>query len=264
MDELHHECGIAALYHLPGLQVSPLAPLQGAEQTSRLMPRLLLDLQNRGQLAAGFSTFNPRREELLDTYKNIGTVIEAFRLNQQAKADSIMREYAGRAAIGHVRYATCGASDRSYAQPFERHHGCKWKWFSFAFNGQLANFAELRDQLLTQTDYHLTRNIDTEIIMHYLSKELSRRAEDRPDLVEVFRSLGQQFDGAYNMVFLNAMGDMVVLRDPLGFQNIRSLDPGEMIVIQDGEVRHERFAERRTPSHCFFEWIYFANVASTL
>jgi amidophosphoribosyltransferase len=50
----------------------------------------------------------------------------------------------------------------------------------------------------------------------------------------------------------------------LGFQNIRSLQPGEMIVIQDGEVRHERFAERRTPSHCFFEWIYFANVASTL
>src|SRR5487761_695559 len=112
MDELQHECGIAALYHLPGLQASPLAPLQGAEQTSRLMPRLLLDLQNRGQLAAGFSTFNPRREKLLDTYKQIGTVIEAFRLNHQAKAESIMREHAGRAAIGHVRYATCGATDR--------------------------------------------------------------------------------------------------------------------------------------------------------
>jgi amidophosphoribosyltransferase len=292
MDELHHECGIAALYHLPGLQVSPLAPLQGAEQTSRLMPRLLLDLQNRGQLAAGFSTFNPRREKLLDTYKQIGTVIEAFRLNHQAKVESIMREYSGRAAIGHVRYATCGASDRSYAQPFERHHGCKWKWFAFACNGQLANFAELRDQLLTQTDYHLTRNVDTEIIMHYLSKELSQYVDERPDLVEVFRSLTAKFDGAYNMVFLNAVGDMVVLRDPngfrplcyawdddrllfaaasesvplfnLGFRNIRSLEPGEMIVIQDGEVRHERFAERRTPSHCFFEWIYFANVASTL
>ncbi len=292
MDELQHECGIAALYHLPGSQASPLAPLAGADQVSRLMPRMLLDLQNRGQLAAGFSTFNPRREKLLDTYKQIGTVIEAFRSNHHAKVESIMREYAGRAAIGHVRYATCGASDRSYAQPFERHHGCKWKWFAFAFNGQLANFAELRDRLLTQTEYHLTRNIDTEIIMHYLSNELSECGSERPDLVEVFRSLGRQFDGAYNMVFLNAMGDMVVLRDPngfrplcyawdddallfaaasesvplfnLGFQNIRSLEPGEMIVIQDGEVRHERFAERRTPSHCFFEWIYFANVASTL
>ncbi|HEY7329120.1 MAG TPA: amidophosphoribosyltransferase [Gemmataceae bacterium] len=292
MDELRHECGIAALYHLPGLQASPLAPLAGAEHVSRLMPRLLLDLQNRGQLAAGFSTFNPRREKLLDTYKQIGTVIEAFRLNHQAKAESIMREHSGRASIGHVRYATCGASDRSYAQPFERHHGCKWKWFAFAYNGQLANFAELRDQLLTQTDYHLTRNIDTEIIMHYLSKELSQYNEERPDLVEVFRNLCSKFDGAYNLVFLNALGDMVILRDPhgfrplcyawddegllfaaasesvplfnLGFHNIRSLEPGTMIVIQDGEVRHERFKEARTPSHCFFEWIYFANVASTL
>ncbi len=290
MDELQHECGVAALYHLPSPQASLLAPLAGADQVSRLMPRLLLDLQNRGQLAAGFATFNPRREKLLDTYKQIGTVIEAFRLNHQAKYESIMREYAGRAAIGHVRYATCGASERSYAQPFERQHGCKWKWFAFAFNGQLANFAELRDQLLTQTDYHLTRNIDTEIIQHYLSNELSQWGDDRPDLVQVFRNLSRKFDGAYNMVFLNAMGDMVVLRDPngfrplcyaqdgplfaaasesvpllnLGFQNVRSLEPGEMILIEDGDLRIERIAERRTPSHCFFEWIYFANVASTL
>jgi amidophosphoribosyltransferase len=253
---------------------------------------MLLDLQNRGQLAAGFATFDPRREKLLDTYKQVGTVIEAFRLNHRAKYDSIMHEYAGRAAIGHVRYATCGATDRSYAQPFERHHGCKWKWFAFAFNGQLANFSELRNQLLTQTDYHLTRNIDTEIIMHYLSNELSAYGDERPDLGEVFRNLSAKFDGAYNMVFLNAMGDMVVLRDPNGFrplcyaidgpffaaasesvallnlnfnyQNVCSLEPGEMIIIEDGRLRHERLGPRRTPSHCFFEWIYFANVASTL
>ncbi len=100
----------------------------------------------------------------------------------------------------------------------------------------------------------------------------------------------RKFDGAYNMVFLNAMGDMVVMRDPngfrplciaedgplfaaasesvplsnLGFQNVRSLEPGEIVLIEDGEIRYERIAERQTPSHCFFEWIYFANVASTL
>src|SRR3954471_9612625 len=119
MDELHHECGVAALYHLPSATASRLAPLAGSEQVSRLMPRMLLDLQNRGQLAAGFSTFDPQREKLLDTYKQIGTVIEAFRLTPPAKYESVMREYAGRAAIGHVRYATCGATNRSYAQPFE-------------------------------------------------------------------------------------------------------------------------------------------------
>jgi amidophosphoribosyltransferase len=288
MAELHHECGIAALYHLESSTPSRLAPFQGSEQVSRLMPRMLLDLQNRGQLAAGFTTYDPQRDQLLGTHKQIGTVIEAFRLNHQAKYDSIMREYGGRAAIGHVRYATCGANDRSYAQPFERYHGCKWKWFSFAFNGQLANFAELRDELLTLADYHLTRDTDTEVIMHYLSYEL--RNDTRPDLVQVFRNLSERFDGAYNIVFMNAMGDMAVVRDPkgfrplcfaqdgplfaaasesvplanLGFEKIESLEPGEMIVIQDNHVRRERFAPRRQRSHCFFEWIYFANVASTL
>src|SRR5437588_2467142 len=283
MAELHHECGIAAIYHLQSTSPSPVSPV-GPEQVSRLMPRMLLDLQNRGQLAAGFSTFNPRREQIIDTFKQVGTVIEAFRLNHQAKYDSIMREYAGRAAIGHVRYATCGPTDRSYAQPFERHHGCKWKWFSFAFNGQLANYAELRDDLLNLTDYHLTRDTDTEVIMHYLSHEL--RGEERPDLVEVFRNLSRSFDGAYNIVFMNAMGDLAVVRDPrgfrplcyaqdgplfaaasesvpllnLGFTDIHSLEPGEMIVIQDNQVRRVRYAEPQPVSHCFFEWIYFANV----
>jgi len=50
----------------------------------------------------------------------------------------------------------------------------------------------------------------------------------------------------------------------LGFRDIRSLEPGEVIVIQDNQFRKERFADRKNPAHCFFEWIYFANVASTL
>src|SRR5204862_1688747 len=138
-------------------------------------------------------------------------------------------------------------------------------------NGQLANYAYLRDQLLTQTDYHLTRHTDTEVIQHYLSHELSHAGDERPDLVDVFRRLAKKFDGAYNIVFLNAMGDMVVLRDPtgirplcyaqdgplfgaasesvalhnLGFREIHSLEPGEMIVIQDNELRRVRFAPRR-------------------
>ncbi len=288
MSELYHECGIAAIYHLPTGTVSRLAPPAGRDQVSRLMPRMLLDLQNRGQLAAGFTTFNPDRHRLLDTHKQIGTVTEAFRISHSGKHESIMRDYAGRAAIGHVRYATCGANNRRYAQPFERFHGCKWKWFACAFNGQLANYAELRDELLALADYHLTRETDTEVLMHYLSYEL--RGDDRPDLVEVFGNLSRKFDGAYNIVYLNALGDLAVVRDPrgirplcwavdgplfaaasesvpltnLGFQDVRSLAPGEIIAIQDGQIRRERFAARAQPAHCFFEWIYFANVASSL
>lgn len=164
MADLMHECGIAAIYDLgaPGDR-----PERG--EVSRLMPRVLLDLQNRGQLAAGMTTFNPDRDEILQTYKQIGTVFEAFRLNHPAKAASIQADLAGRAAIGHVRYATCGANTRNYAQPFERKHGCKRKWFALAFNGQLANLAALKAELLTLSDYHLTTTSDTEILTHFIA-----------------------------------------------------------------------------------------------
>jgi len=185
---------------------------------------------------------------LPDAFREVGPVIEAFRLNHKAKYDSIMKEYAGRAAIGHVRYATCGSDDRSYAQPFERHHGCKWKWFTFAFNGQLANYSELRDFLLSKNEYHLTRNTDTEILMHYLGHEL--RGEERPDLVQVFRNLSEKFDGAYNIVFMNAMGDMAVVRDPVSATFSGVL--GSMATaswLAAGRSRHENLSPERRLHH---------------
>jgi amidophosphoribosyltransferase len=36
------------------------------------------------------------------------------------------------------------------------------------------------------------------------------------------------------------------------------------VLIEDGKLRVERFAASPRTAHCFFEWIYFANVASTL
>jgi amidophosphoribosyltransferase len=37
-----------------------------------------------------------------------------------------------------------------------------------------------------------------------------------------------------------------------------------MAIIENGHLRFERFARPRRPAHCFFEWIYFSNVASTM
>ena len=290
MSDLHHECGIAAIYHLPSRAPSPLCPEQGPEQVSRLIPRMLLDIQNRGQLSAGMTSYNPNRDQLLDTHKELGSVTEVFQLSRRNKAEGLMQKFAGRAAVGHVRYATCGADDRSYAQPFEREHVQKHKWFSFAFNGQLANYAELRDKLLADDDHHLSRTTDTEIIMHEISRELS--GDKRPPLVEVMRNVARRFDGAYCLVLLNALGEMVLARDPWGFrplcyaiegplmaaasesvallnlgfahESIRSLEPGHMLSISNGEIKIEKFADSPRRAHCFFEWIYFANVASTL
>ena len=290
MSELFHECGVAAIYHLPSEAASPLCPEQGPEEISRLMPRMLLDMQNRGQLSAGITTFDPGRNQLIDTHKEIGSVSEVFRHSHAAKAESLMREYAGRAAIGHVRYATCGKDDRSYAQPFERHHIQKHKWFSFGFNGQLANYQQLRNEFLSDSDNYLARETDTEIIMHAISHELSR--SERPTLIEVIRNIAKRFDGAYSLVLLNALGDMLVARDPLGIkplcyaiegplfaaasesvallnlnfapENIKSLLPGQAVTITNGHLDVQMFADNPRRAHCFFEWIYFANVASQL
>ncbi|MCA9161495.1 MAG: amidophosphoribosyltransferase [Planctomycetales bacterium] len=296
MSEIHHECGIAAVYHLPSDQTSPLCPDSSPNSASRLLPRMLLDIQNRGQLAAGMTSFDPDRDQLIDTHKDIGTVSEVFRLSHRAKHENIMERYAGRAAIGHVRYATCGKDDRSYAQPFERHHIQKHKWFAFGFNGQLANYEQLRDRLLSDADHHLARENDTEIIMHEISRELSA-AGGSPDYRKIVGNLSRLFDGAYSLVFLNACGDMILVRDPLGIkplcyakegplfaaasesvallnlgfapESIHSLEPGHMISIVDGRFEIHRYYEhpeeaRPKVAHCFFEWIYFANVASTL
>ncbi len=290
MSEIHDECGVAAIYHLPSTEVSPLCGDVPPAEVSRLLPRMLLDIQNRGQLAAGMTSYCPARQQLLDTHKDVGTVREVFRLSHPGKYESLMQEYSGVAAIGHVRYATCGQEDRSYAQPFERHHLQKHKWFSFGFNGQLANYSALRERLLDSSDHHLTRETDTEIMMHEISRELS--GDRKPELIDVIRNISQRFDGAYSLVFLNACGDMIVARDPLGIkplcyalegplfaaasesvallnlgfapESIIPLQPGQAITITGGQVEVQRYAASPRRAHCFFEWVYFANVASTL
>jgi amidophosphoribosyltransferase len=279
---------VAALYWL-GAKAAPDGPASRAVRDGNVtawMPTILLDLQNRGQLAAGLSSFQPGRAQLLDTFKDTGTVSEVFRMSHPGKHSAILQQYAGPACIGHTRYATCGLDDARYAQPFERHHGRLWKWFSFAFNGNLANYAHLRDRLLSRRDYHFTLDTDTEILMHSLAYRL--RGDRAPSLRRVTASMARDFDGAYNIVFLDAMGRMFVARDPvgfrplswavqgrlfaaasesvalsnMGFKDIRSLAPGQMAIVEDGKLRFEQFAPRRTPAHCFFEWVYFSSVAS--
>jgi amidophosphoribosyltransferase len=306
MDELQHECGVAAVYHLNSGDLSPLIPklrrkdksfidpaTEDAQtvrnRASRLIPGMLLDMQNRGQLAAGLTSYNPARLQLLQTRKDVGGVAEVFRMNHEGPYKELMAEHAGQAAIGHVRYATCGKDDPSYAQPFERQHIARSKWFSFAFNGQLANYTELREEILSTTDFHLTRETDTEVLHHLISHELSLNAHVTP--VELLRTLSKRLDGSWNIVFLNARGQMFVSRDPLGMRplcyavegsmfaaasesvalthlgfsedSVKNVPPGHVVVVDGQTVRVEKYAESPQKAHCFFEWIYFANAGST-
>lgn len=278
-DEIHEECGIAAV-SLPHDQPHALFSLY----------KMLLNMQNRGQLSAGITTYLPDRAQIIDTHKDLGTVDEVFRTSSQPKSRYIFTRYAGQRGIGHTRYATCGKNDKSYAQPFERHHGRKWKWFSFAFNGNLANYSDLRQKLVADQDYHLVRDNDTEIIMHHLSKQFA--SEQKPELVDVWRGLAKEFDGAYNMAFINAAGDLAASKDPLGLRPLsytivddalyvasesaaliqlgltefKELEPGTIITATNGtgEIRKERYADASKTANCMFEWVYFSNVSSVI
>jgi len=290
MSELYHECGVAAVYLLKNQGSSTLFPEMQPDDASQLIPRMLADMQNRGQLSAGMTTFQETRGQLIDTYKQIGTVHEVFRYSHPGKYRSLMTKYAGNAAIGHVRYATCGRDDHSYAQPFERHHLQKSKWFSFAFNGQLANYTELSRELTQDGRHHLARESDSEVLMHEMSRLINESSHFA--FLDLMSKVSQRVDGAYSIAYLNACGDMLIARDPLGIKpmciatrgplvaaasesvaltnlgfedtEISSLPAGYALTVVDGRVRIDRYADSPRTAHCFFEWIYFANVASKL
>lgn len=292
LDPVHDECGVAAVYRLGKIAaVGFESPLSGGNNVAHLIPPMLTDLQNRGQLAAGITSYNPERKSILATRKDNGTVGEVFRMNHEGKYRNILRENAGRAAIGHVRYATCGRDDPGYAQPFECPNGFKWKWFAFCFNGNIANYSECRQRILENRDYHLVRETDTEIIQHQLF--IAFEGPRKPDLVDVFRHLSESFDGAYSMALLTADGDLVVARDPHGFrplcyavregelfaaaseslpldrlgfevEEIHSVEPGTLVHVTEDGCRVRRFAESPRKAYCFFEWVYFSNVGSVI
>ena len=280
-DHAKEECGILAIYNLDRKNTRSVTPL---------VSTALLDLQHRGQLGTGITSFDPARSHLLMTHKEVGTVHEVFHLGHADTAKDLLEKYRGCAAIGHVRYATSGRDQAEYAQPFERTHSRRWKWFSLGFNGNLANYAELRDHLTTTRGYHMVYNVDTEVLIHHVSYAL--RGEKKPPLVQVFRELSQDLDGAYNIVFINADGDLVAARDPLGIRPlcygekdgmlfaasesvalknmgveiVTDVEPGQMVWVDaDTRTVHlDHYAEERAHRHCFFEWIYFAHVTSVM
>lgn len=282
LDDVHEECGVCAVYIKENGDA--------ANKALFYLYKLMLNLQNRGQLSAGITTYNPKRPQLLDTHKDLGHVNEVFRTSNKEESFKIFKRYASNKGIGHVRYATSGSEERGVAQPFERHHGKKWKWFAFGFNGTLANYAELKKQLLASGEYHLTYENDTEIMMHYLSLEL--RMKKKPNLVKVFSNLAQKFDGCYNITFINAEGEIAVVRDPYGFRplvygfskdkkvfmaasesvalincgihDIKPLQPGYMVHIHNGNIEVEKYTDSKRTAHCMFEWVYFSNVSSVL
>lgn len=251
-DAWREECGVVAIF--------------GDPEASRLCYLSLHALQHRGQEGAGIVTAN---EHTLHAVTGMGLVSEVF---NQSKLEKLP----GSSAIGHVRYATAGASVLKNVQPFVA--GYRFGSLAVAHNGNLVNYSELRAKLEENGSIFNTSS-DTEVILHLIA--ISKK---RPFVARLVDAC-EQLAGAYSLVFLTEE-KVVAVRDPHGFrplvmgrksngayvfasetcaldlieaEYVREVQPGEMIVIDKNEgYSSSCLMPRVERKACIFEHIYFA------
>jgi amidophosphoribosyltransferase len=267
---MKEKCGVFAAYDL-----------EGKRPVSNLVVQGLSDLQHRGQLSAGIMTYQPGREDKLFTYKGLGLVHEAFNPDILATVD-----LQGPAAIGHVRYATSGKRQLLDAQPFQGGASANKNSFGFVFNGNIANFQEVAEQLRAE-GLQVKGELDTEVLMHLIAR-LKGEGKQAQELLSI---LAQKLDGAYSLITLDDQGDLLSYRDHKGFRPlsytitrdnfllvssesnalqthgspIHMVEPGQSVQFQLGQS--EVSVKQTTPgssSHCYFEYVYFSHPTSTI
>lgn len=252
-DKLREECGVFGVH--------------GAEGAAAICALGLHALQHRGQEAAGITTWDGNS---FHSHRAMGHVAGNF------DRVEIIDGLPGQTAIGHVRYSTTGETALRNVQPLfaELASG----GFAVAHNGNLTNAALLRRQLVRQGSIFQSTS-DTEVIIHLVATSTYRTLLDR--FIDALRKI----EGAYSLICLTSEG-MIAVRDPLGIRPLvlgrlndsyivasetcaldivgatflRSLDPGELIVISERGIQSHKPFNNFTarPRPCIFEHVYFA------
>jgi len=231
----------------------------------------LYALQHRGQESAGIAVV---RDEAILAHKGMGLVSDVFDMN-------LLEELEGRCAIGHVRYSTTGSSVLVNAQPFLVRH--RNKSYAVAHNGNIVNAPILKNEL-EQAGSIFQTTMDSEIFLHLFVKNLVHGFEQA--LVETVARL----QGAFSFVMLTSRGEIIGIKDPYGFRPlslgrlngqyvlasescafdlveaefVRDLDPGEIVIISQDEIKSIQTPAADRRAFCIFEFIYFARPDSTL
>ena len=260
---LHEECGVFG------------CSVPEKENVAMLAYYALYALQHRGQQSAGIAVND---DGVITAHCDEGLVNEVFDEAALAKIG------AGCMAVGHVRYSTTGYEKRINCQPLVVNH--RKGTMAIAHNGNLTNDAELREELeLSGSIFHTTS--DTEVIAYMITKErLTSRTIDEA----VSRAM-DRIKGAYSLVIMSPK-KLIGARDPNGFRPlsigrlpdggyclasetcaldsigahlVRDVEPGEIVVITNGELtsRREHCGAAR-PGFCVFEYIYFARPDSVI
>lgn len=259
----------------------------GRGPVNQLLYDSLLLLQHRGQDAAGIATSNGNQ---FNMYKAHGQVRDVFRTRN-------MRSLPGNSGIGQVRYPTAGSSDSAEeAQPFYVNAPFG---ITFAHNGNLTNWRELREALFKVDQRHINTNSDSEVLLNVLAHELQQSAKgvslDENAIFDAVRSVHKRIKGAYAVVAQISGYGLLAFRDPngirplclgkaqsdqgpewmvasesvalegTGFSFVRDILPGEALFITlDGQVFSQICATDAVHAPCIFEYVYFARPDSVL
>lgn len=260
MAKLHEECGVFGIYDPEG---NPAVTTYYG----------LVALQHRGQEGCGIAV---NRDREIYHYKDQGLVNEVF--NEEK-----LEKLKGRMAIGHVRYSTAGGSLRENVQPLVLRY-IKGQ-LAISHNGNITNASEIRTKLERNGAIFQT-TADTEIIAYLIARERINSGS----IEKAVKNAMKLLKGAFSLIVMSP-NKMVAARDPWGFRPlsmgrrdnaiifssetcafdaidaefIRDITPGEIITIENGEVRSdtELCGEKKT-SLCIFEHIYFARPDSSI
>ena len=256
-DKLREECGIFGV--------------SNHEDAATLVALGLHALQHRGQEGCGIVSFDGKSYH---SEKRQGLVGDHFTDLETLK------KLPGNFAIGHNRYSTTGETSLRNIQPFfaDLHMG----GLSVAHNGNLTNALILRDSLVKEGAIFRTTS-DTETIVQLIAK--SKRDKFLDKLIDTLF----QIQGGYSIILMTNK-KLVGARDPFGIRPlvigklknsfilasetcaldivgatfVREVENGEIVIIENSELRSIKPFPKRKARPCVFEYIYFARPDSLI
>ncbi|MEM9566791.1 MAG: amidophosphoribosyltransferase [Cyanobacteria bacterium P01_E01_bin.34] len=253
------------------------------EEVAKLSYFGLFALQHRGQESAGIATFDG---EKVHVQKDMGLVSQVF--DNERLADMT-----GTHAIGHTRYSTTGSSHVNNAQPVVV--PTRLGTVAIAHNGNLVSAAEMR-QALMNAGRELISSTDSEGIAHAIAEEIDAGADWEDGIIAALKHCQGAFSLAIGTPHAligtrdhNGIRPLVIgmlpsshpemtgdrtdpryvlasetcALDIIGAEYIRSVEPGELVIITEQGLTSRRWADA-APKLCVFEMIYFARPDSNV
>ena len=228
-------------------------------------------LQHRGQEGCGIVSFDGKKYY---SEKRFGLVGDNF------NKEKVLNNLKGNYAIGHNRYSTTGNNTLRNIQPFFADTNAGG--IGVAHNGNLTNSISLRKRLVEEGAIFYTTS-DTETIVQLIAK--SKRSKTIDKVVDAIF----QIQGGYALVMLT-QNSLIGVRDPFGIRPLiigklgksyvlasetcaldiigakflREVDNGEIVLIENNELKSIKPFPARKVRPCVFEYIYFARPDSII